>query len=89
MYSLNDPIQCEGRIGRVFSYSNNGTINVLVRINENTWKVENWYLLMCSPYTGYLWTLQNVFGNKRKMLVNTPELVGMDIDEDPYVIHLK
>jgi hypothetical protein len=88
MYTLNDAVQCEGVVGRVFSYGKNGTVNVLVRINENTWKVENWYLLMCRPYVGYLWTLQNVFGTKRKLKNFTPELVAMDIDDDPYVIHL-
>jgi hypothetical protein len=88
MYQLNDPIQFEEKVGRVFSYGKNGTVNVLVRVNENTWKVEKWYLLMCRPYVGYLWTLQNVFGTKRKMLVNTPELVPMDIDNDLYVINL-
>ena len=88
MYQLNDPIQFEEKVGRVFSYGKNGTVNVLIRVNENTWKVEKWYLLMCRPYVGYLWTLQNVFGNKIKLKTFTPELVAMDIDNDPYVIHL-
>lgn len=88
MYQLNDPIQSEGKVGRVYSYGKNGSLNVLVRVNENTWKLEKWYELMCRPYIGYLWTFQNVFGNKIKVKNYTPKLVPMDIDDDPYVIRL-
>ena len=88
MYKINDPIQFEEKVGRVYSYGNNGSVNVLVRVNENTWKLENWYTLMCRPYVGYLWTYQNVFGNKMKLKNYTPELTPMDVDDDPHVIHL-
>lgn len=88
MYQINDPVQYEGKVGRVYSYGNNASVNVLVRVNENTWKLENWYSLMCQPYVGYLWTYQNVFGNKMKLKNYTPELTSMDIDNDPYVIRL-
>ena len=43
---------------------------------------------MCRPYVGYLWTYQNVFGNKMKLKNYTPELTPMDVDDDPHVIRL-
>lgn len=88
MYQINDAIQFEGKVGRVYSYGKNGTLHVLVRVNENTWKVEQWYELMCQYYVGYMWTYQNVFGTKRKIRNYTPELKSMDVEEYPYVIHL-
>jgi len=88
MYQLNDSVQCEGFIGRVFKVGNNGTIHVLIRINENTWKVEKWYTIACRPYMGYMWTIQNAFNIRRNVKNPTPELIPMDIDDYPYVIRL-
>ena len=86
MYKFNDPIQCEGRVGRVFSLGERRTIHVLVRVNEHTWRVETWYTMGCEPYHGFLWTFQNAF--RTQLSVRTPSLAPMEIEDDIHVIHL-
>lgn len=64
MYQINDAVQCNNKIGRIFSFGDRGNIHVLVRINNFTWKLETWFGLSCRYYEGFLWTFYDVFKSK-------------------------
>lgn len=90
MFKLNDPVQMNGIIGRVFAIDKLNTLHVLVRVNEYTWKVEKWYSMMCQPYMNYMWTVQSAFKTQHHTrFVKTPEFQSMKNDNYPYVLRLK
>ena len=84
MYNLNDSVEKDGVFGRIIAIENSNTFHVLIRTNENTWKVEKWYSIR--PYVGYLWTIPEAFRAKGIRYLPSPKLSGMN---DGHVLRLK
>lgn len=86
MYIINDSVEKDGVVGRIIAIQNSNTFHVLIRVGENTWKVEKWYSF--KPYVGYLWTIQEAFRAKGIRYLPSPKIHPMK-EAYPYVIRLK
>jgi hypothetical protein len=86
MYKINDAVEYDGVVGRIIAIQNSNTFHVLIRVGENTWKVEKWHSFR--QYDGYLWTIQEAFRARGIRYMPSP-IIGPMKEPYPYVIRLK
>ncbi len=81
MYKLNDIVEYEGVLGRVFSYDKiTHSVYVLFRLNDHTWKVEKCDEFFCKHVQKYMWGVETALCIKYQRLQRTPNLVPLNSD---------
>lgn len=75
MYKLNDIVEYDGVLGRVFSYDKiTHSVHVLFRVNDHTWKVEKCDEFFCKHIQKYMWSVDTAFCIKYQKMHRTPQL---------------
>ncbi len=88
-FTNNQSVTNYSSVGRVMYHDVvTHTVHVLVKTNENTWKVEKWDQYFCYPHDEYVWPIETPFVIKYHRLQRTPVLQPMDVDDDVNVLKL-
>jgi hypothetical protein len=89
MYLPNQIVEYKGQPGRVLYVDPiQQYIHVLIRTNQNTWKIEKCDSLFCKPIHAFLWTIESAFCIRRQRTTQTPHLAPLEIQEIDHVMEL-
>lgn len=80
MFLVNQIVECDGNYGRVMAHDVvTHTVHVLLRLNNNTWRIKKIDDLHCYPAQVFLWTIENAFGIRRPRVNRTPQIMPIEV----------